>query len=250
VPDLQLNAQTITASGTAGTTAPAAGTSETWSVVALGAVPALTAGQTYALVDAGAGASSAQAAEIIRVTITGTTSIIVTRGADGTAPVAHAASAVYAVVVVASALAALNPPHALLTSPVTSTMLPSGVETNIPFTGAAEDTGMWSSVHPERLTAVAAGLYLVIGTATVMGGGTTGTLRLMNINKNGAGYPGARQRSQEASGDYWTGNASALIRLAIGDYVSISCLQNSGVNLAIEAPQCSLEMIAVSLSPS
>jgi hypothetical protein len=107
VPDIQLNAQSITT--TSATTAPVAGTTEVWTVTALPAsVPTLLTGQTYALVDATAGASSSQQSEVIRVTVatTGGTSITVTRGADGTTPVAHANPATFNIVVVASALAA------------------------------------------------------------------------------------------------------------------------------------------------
>lgn len=91
---------------TSATTAPASGTSETWTVTALGSkFRALAAGETYALVDATSGATSSQQDEIIRVTActgSGATSITVTRGCDGTTPVAHASTATFNVVVVSS----------------------------------------------------------------------------------------------------------------------------------------------------
>lgn len=109
MPDVQLNVASIV-TGSA-TTAPAAGTVESWTVSALGSgIPALTPGRSYSLVDATPGASTAQQAEIIRLTAAdgpGDTSVTVVRGADGTTPVAHAASATFNLVVVARALARL-----------------------------------------------------------------------------------------------------------------------------------------------
>lgn len=102
--DVQLNGQSLTTSGSAGTTAPSAGTSETWTVAALGSgIPTLAGSQTYALVDASSGASAGQQAEIIRVTaaVAGATSITVTRGVEGTTPVAHAAASPFNIVEVA-----------------------------------------------------------------------------------------------------------------------------------------------------
>ena len=87
--------------GSSGTTAPASGTSETWNVSALSSVwAALSGSQTYAVVDA-VGTTT----EIIRVTActgSGATSITVTRGADGTTPVAHASGASFKCVAVSS----------------------------------------------------------------------------------------------------------------------------------------------------
>jgi hypothetical protein len=103
--DIQLNGQSITT--TSATTAPSAGTSESWTVTALAAgIPTLGTGQTYALVDATPGATAAQQTEIQRITAAtaGGTTITVTRGADGTTPVAHAATSVFNIVVVRSYL--------------------------------------------------------------------------------------------------------------------------------------------------
>lgn len=103
--DIQLNGQSITT--TSATTAPSAGTSESWTVTALAAgIPTLGAGQTYALVDATPGATAAQQAEIQRITAAtaGATTITVTRGADGTTPVAHSNPATFNIVVVRSYL--------------------------------------------------------------------------------------------------------------------------------------------------
>lgn len=106
MPDIQLNAQSITTGSTSGTTAPASGTIETWTVAALGSgVSALLPGQTYALVDANSGATANQKSEIIRVTACtgpGATSITVIRGADNTTPYAHATATVFKVVAVSS----------------------------------------------------------------------------------------------------------------------------------------------------
>lgn len=102
--DVELDGQRLVT--TSATTSPAALTSETWTVTALPAgIPTLTGAGTYALSDVSLGASAAQQGEIVRVTAAtaGATSITVTRGVDGSTPVAHAATATFAVVFVASA---------------------------------------------------------------------------------------------------------------------------------------------------
>lgn len=104
--DVQLNGQSITT--TSATTSPLSGSTETWTISPLSSgIPALTSGQTYALIDATGGATVSQQAEIIRVTSCtgpGATSITVIRGADSTTPVAHSATSVFNIVIVASAM--------------------------------------------------------------------------------------------------------------------------------------------------
>jgi len=105
MPDVQRNGQSITT--TSATTAPSAGTSETWTVTALASgIRTLTSGETYALVDATTGATSSQQAEIVRVTAAtaGATSITVTRGVNGTTPVAHANPSTFNIIVTADSL--------------------------------------------------------------------------------------------------------------------------------------------------
>lgn len=113
MPDVQLAAQSIAT--TSATTAPGPGTHETWTVAALPAgVRALQPGERYALIDITPGCSLAQQAEIIRVVACvgpGATSVDVVRGDDQTTPVAHAASAQFAVIQVPSGMA--YPDHEL-----------------------------------------------------------------------------------------------------------------------------------------
>lgn len=93
---------TLTVTGSAGSTNPASGTSETWTVAALSAAfPTLTGSQAIALVDKATG----KASEIIYLTSasSGATSVSVTRGAESTTPIAHAAGAVFAASVVTKA---------------------------------------------------------------------------------------------------------------------------------------------------
>lgn len=109
--DLQPNGASLVT--TSATTNPAAGTSESWAVTALSALfTALQNGlTTYALVDATAGATQSQQAEVVRVTActgSGATTITVTRGDDGTTPVAHAATATFNVVLVSSAIVSMQ----------------------------------------------------------------------------------------------------------------------------------------------
>lgn len=100
MPDIQLNGQSITTASTSGTTAPSAGTSESWSVVALSAgIPALgSGGQTYALIDSAPGSVQNEKIRITACTGSGATTITVTRGVDGTTPVAHATGATFNIV--------------------------------------------------------------------------------------------------------------------------------------------------------
>jgi len=77
------NAATTVSSG--GTDAPAAGTSESWTVASSAEFPAITTGVTQFRIQ-----DPALPAEIMIVTAISGTTWTVTRGAEGTAPVAHA----------------------------------------------------------------------------------------------------------------------------------------------------------------
>ena len=101
MPDVYANNATLVT--TSATTSPSALASETWTVTALpGAWPTLAAGQTLRLADATSGASTSQQAELVLLTAStgsGATSITVTRGVEGTTPVAHASSSTWVAVV-------------------------------------------------------------------------------------------------------------------------------------------------------
>src|SRR5664280_3404142 len=104
VSDVTRNNATLTVIGSSGTNAPAAGTSQAWTVTALPASfgVALGTGETLRLVDSTAGASAAQQAEIVLLTAStgsGATSITVTRGVEGSTPVAHSTGATFAAVI-------------------------------------------------------------------------------------------------------------------------------------------------------
>lgn len=98
-----LNGQpTVTTTSTAGTNAPASGTSQTWTVSALSsAFPTLSGSQAIALVDKASGMTS----EIVYITAcsSGATSITVTRGAESTTPIAHTSGATFAASVITKA---------------------------------------------------------------------------------------------------------------------------------------------------
>jgi len=79
------NATTTVSSG--GTDAPAAGTSESWTVASSAEFPAITTGVTQFRIQ-----DPALPAEIMIVTAISGTTWTVTRGAEGTTPVAHAAN--------------------------------------------------------------------------------------------------------------------------------------------------------------
>lgn len=119
--DLQLNGASLVT--TSATTTPAIGATETWTVTALSALfVALDGTTTYSLVDATSGATANQQSEIIRITActgSGATSITVTRGADGTAVFAHAATSTFNVIGVASYFASISPSVAPITRQLT-----------------------------------------------------------------------------------------------------------------------------------
>jgi len=85
-------------STSSGTTAPAGGTSETWTVLDSSQLPAVsTGGATYCHI-----ADESLPAEKIKVTnINSATSITVTRGDESTTPVAHGQGATFATVITA-----------------------------------------------------------------------------------------------------------------------------------------------------
>lgn len=118
-----------------GTTTPAAGTSESWTVsTATGTFPTLSAGQVFDVVD------PAVPTELMTVTATASaTAWTVTRGAYGTTPLAHLAGFTVRNVVTAAGLGALGTgifapgkgtgtiPAQVITGPTMPT-LPSGTE--------------------------------------------------------------------------------------------------------------------------
>jgi hypothetical protein len=83
--ELFTNEATTTVSS-GGTTAPSAGTVETWAVASSASFPAISSGQQFHVADP---ASATTAAEIVAVTAVSGTSWTVTRGAESTVPVAH-----------------------------------------------------------------------------------------------------------------------------------------------------------------
>src|SRR5664280_1469807 len=146
VSDVTRNNATLTVTGSSGTTAPSAGTSQSWTVTALPASlgVALRTGETLRLVDSTAGASAAQQAEIVLLTAStgsGATSIAVTRGVEGTTPVAHSTGATFA---------------AVITKAVIDGMLTTGIHVNeAPLSPArygvtsdsnTDDTAAWAAV--------------------------------------------------------------------------------------------------------
>lgn len=83
-----------TATSTSGTTAPATGTTETWTVTSSASFPgATTGGNTFHVAD------PALPGEVIQVTNVSGTTWTVIRGAEGTTPVAHATGAIFKQVV-------------------------------------------------------------------------------------------------------------------------------------------------------
>lgn len=135
----------VAASG--GTTHPASGTSETWTMANGVNVPTATTGGPQFRIQDAAVVGNANLAEIILVTNISGATWTVTRGAEpcgvnGTTPVAHAASATYAVVGTYGALLNMLPPiytnaAATGTLPVQDpTVFPCYVTDNYTLSGA------------------------------------------------------------------------------------------------------------------
>ena len=101
--ELFANYPSTTAASASGTTSPASGTTETWTVSSSAGFPAAssTAKNTFHIVD------PALPTEIIAVTNVSGTTWTVTRGAESTTPVAHATGATYKQVVTAGYLTSL-----------------------------------------------------------------------------------------------------------------------------------------------
>lgn len=114
------NNVTTVASGSSGTTAPAQGTSETWTVTSSAGFPAIgTAGLTqFTVVDVAA------TSEIILVTQVSGTTWTVTRGAESTTPVAHGTGATYQAIITAAGL------NAMVQGPLWYSATAAGIQAN------------------------------------------------------------------------------------------------------------------------
>jgi hypothetical protein len=153
------NNPSTTAASTSGTTSPASGTTESWSVSSSSGFPA--ASNAAAPLSVFHIADPALPAELIRVTNISGTTWSVTRGDEGTTPVAHATGATYFQVVSAGDLSGMKQATGALTSPVT--YAGSGTESLIaeyqPFTGEIS--------AGTTFELVAAGSIKITGTPTI-----------------------------------------------------------------------------------
>lgn len=98
--DILLNNASFTTTG-GGTTNPAPGTTEVWTSATLAAFAAIVSPNTECRVQDLAGAPS----EIILVTNVSGNNVSVTRGAEGTTPVAHAVGHIFTAVITGSSIA-------------------------------------------------------------------------------------------------------------------------------------------------
>src|SRR5664280_2239902 len=174
VSDVTRNNATLTVIGSSGTNAPAAGTSQAWTVTALPASfgVALGTGETLRLVDSTAGASAAQQAEIVLLTAStgsGATSITVTRGVEGTTPVAHSTGATFAAVVTKAVLDGLLPTYL---SPKMYGAVGDGTTDDTAAIQAAINAATVSSTHGASIF-IPAGRYRITSTLVIpsMSGG-------------------------------------------------------------------------------
>jgi hypothetical protein len=97
------NNPSTTATSSSGTSAPTAGTTETWTVASSAAFPAAVSGTSQFHI-----ADPVQPTEIVAVTNVSGTTWSVTRGAESTTPVAHATGATYYQIVTGGDLTAFT----------------------------------------------------------------------------------------------------------------------------------------------
>jgi hypothetical protein len=140
--------------------APSAGTSETWTMSSSASFPAASSSATppaqFPIADAAA------PSEIIWVTNVSGTTWTLTRGAESTAPVTHAAGATFYLAVTSAVLAALNPGAAMFFGNVSAPAWPL--------------YGAWLSAASGSLKSVNAdGLTYELGEQRVMGTAVTTT---------------------------------------------------------------------------
>lgn len=112
-------------------------------------------------------------------------------------------------------------------------------ETNVTWDTETWDTDSMHSTssNTERITATTAGIYLI--TAYLNWASSGSGSRFVTISKSGVGTI-ARQNVGSTASGAGECNASVAINLAVGDYVTISCYQNSGGSLNLSSTATSV----------
>jgi Pectate lyase superfamily protein len=244
VSDVTRNNATLTVTGSSGTNAPAAGTSQAWTVAALPASfgVALGTGETLRLVDSTAGASTGQQAEIVLLTASagaGATSIAVTRGVEGTTPVPHSTGATFAAVVTKAVFDGL--PAVSITKGL-GWFVPTDPRFGAKGDGATDDSAAINAAITTANAAhgavwLSAGVYLVNSTIN-LGSGTLSGAGSLNEG-SGSG------RSQLLAG---TAGMTVLAASALSRISNIGVQGNDVANIGIhydQAPRAFTENVEV-----
>ncbi len=170
------NASTTVSSG--GTDAPAAGTSESWTVASSTGFPAVTSGINQFRIQ-----DPAAPSEIMIVTAISGTAWTVTRGAEGTTPVTHASGFTVDAVATAGALSSPLPT-------LTGSLQASSLYVPSQWTGASHS-------NTPTLNAISVAAFWLAGDSTITGLGTKtpsttvgAYMRLGIYLDNGSGLPG------------------------------------------------------------
>jgi hypothetical protein len=117
--------------------------------------------------------------------------------------------------------------------------------TTVPWDAEEWDTDGFhdNSTNSQRLTVPTglAGKYLVIGSVGTTGSGSYARFLVM-IQKNGTDVRGGRTEGGISTGGFPVFQASTVVDLAVGDYVTVSYYQSSGTTRAMDTANCAFSM--------
>lgn len=119
----------------------------------------------------------------------------------------------------------------------TSTFTAVSFDTNIYDTYSGHST----TVNNSRYTAQVAGIYLCIGQVAFAGNATG--VRIAQLYKNGSSTPGQQQMNNSGASNATVAVASALVQMAVGDFVQVFGFQASGGSLATVTNTSTLQVI-------
>jgi hypothetical protein len=124
----------------------------------------------------------------------------------------------------------LKPVHAFLRQTAAQSMPQAWTAVNFDTEDVDSHDGHSTSVDTSRYTAVIAGWYAVTGHGSFVTNNTGH--RGVRVAKNGTVVPGSATYLQTTTGDVWAAaSIPCQVSLAVGDYVTVEVIQDSGGNL-------------------